>query len=390
MLVVSVFFHFLIFTVLMFFPQTQNTVKKIIPAFTVELINIPTGPQAQPAPPPLPVADEPIPDKPVPEKPVADKPKPLPEKSVAHKSVMSKIEDLATPEKKVAEKKVVQPKKPVLDETFRELESLKAKKAPEKEVPAMKAPKKVKSALDGFDDIKMKTEIEKKKKPTRTQVAKKDLTLKELEFEQLTRKAAADRPKDKPKKSSDLLKEMDHLNKLNEQARAAMDKTKVTRSSPKSNKLLKELEGLRKQTAEIKIDTSKFSAQHSTKFKSEIRKMKIGDFQKPLAGPAASGESGNPAADVLSLYAGKIKLKADANWKNPLGGGTGQVQVSFKVFPNGSIETPKIYKSSGVRKLDNLAVLAIKNAAPFPPFPRELKEPNLPLILRFNYVPSKN
>ena len=51
---------------------------------------------------------------------------------------------------------------------------------------------------------------------------------------------------------------------------------------------------------------------------------------------------------------------------------------------------PKILKSSGDGKLDNLAIRAIKNAVPLPPFPKEIKEPNLPLIFEFTYVPSKN
>jgi len=49
---------------------------------------------------------------------------------------------------------------------------------------------------------------------------------------------------------------------------------------------------------------------------------------------------------------------------------------------------PKILKSSGDRKLDNLAIRAIKNAVPLPPFPKEIKEPNLPLIFEFTYVPG--
>ena len=66
------------------------------------------------------------------------------------------------------------------------------------------------------------------------------------------------------------------------------------------------------------------------------------------------------------------------------------MQISFSIFPKGNIAMPKILKSSGDPKLDNLAIRAIKNAVPLPPFPKEIKEPNLPLILKFDYVPSKN
>ena len=51
MLVASVFFHFFLFTAFMFFPQSQDTVKRIKPAFTVSFVSIPTGPpDIQPAP----------------------------------------------------------------------------------------------------------------------------------------------------------------------------------------------------------------------------------------------------------------------------------------------------------------------------------------------------
>ncbi|MCH7650717.1 MAG: energy transducer TonB [Nitrospinae bacterium] len=78
------------------------------------------------------------------------------------------------------------------------------------------------------------------------------------------------------------------------------------------------------------------------------------------------------------------------NWKDPAGGGDGRVKISFTLFPSGKISNPEIVKSSGDRKLDNLAVLAIKNAVPLPPFPKEIKEPNLSLTFEFTYVPSNS
>ena len=66
------------------------------------------------------------------------------------------------------------------------------------------------------------------------------------------------------------------------------------------------------------------------------------------------------------------------------------MQVAFTIFPQGNIASPRVLKSSGDGKLDNLAVRAVKNAVPLPPFPSELKEPNLPLILNFDYVPTQN
>ncbi len=386
MLVVSVFFHFFLFTVVMFLPHTQKIVRQIKPAFMVSLISVPTGPQIPPAPPVQETPPAPVPQKtPVAEKPVPQKPKPLPKKSAANKALVSKLNQLNE-----IKKKVVAPKQPILDDTFRELESRKKKNIPKKEKLAMAAPKPVENILEGFKDIdKMKTAVEKKKKPTPKKIAKQDLTPEEQKFEQLSKKAAADRPQDKPKKSSDLFKDLDDLSKMNKQASAALDKPKPAKSRPnsKASQLLKQLDTIKKESAPIKFDTSKLSPQHSKQFKSGIRNLKMAKIQKQAVGPAASGEPGDPGADALALYLGLVEIKLLEQWKNPVGGGNGMVQVSFTIFPKGNIALPKIIKSSGNRKLDNLALRAIKNAVPLPPFPKGLKEPNLSLIYGFKYVP---
>ena len=90
----------------------------------------------------------------------------------------------------------------------------------------------------------------------------------------------------------------------------------------------------------------------------------------------------------VSKYFGEVVTKIYKNWKDPVGGGDGKVEVSFSVFPRGNIAMPKIVKSSGDPRLDNLAIRAVKNAVPLPPFPKEIKEPNIPLILGFDYVPK--
>jgi len=142
----------------------------------------------------------------------------------------------------------------------------------------------------------------------------------------------------------------------------SLDKSKIKQSPPKAKEPLKKLESVKKQNPQINIDSSKLSP--------------LGDLKKS-----------NRAA--LSKYAGEVYLKIFKNWKDPLGGGSGRVKISFTIFPKGIISMPKILKSSGDPKLDNLAIRAIKNAVPLPPFPKEIKEPNLPFIFNFDYVPSK-
>ena len=399
MLVVSVFFHFFMFTVLMFLPQTQKVVKRIKPAFMVSIVDMPTGPEAQPAPPAkeISVAPAPKPNPPA-EKPVAEKAKPIPEKpkvvppKPATKALVSKLDQLAKLEKKVTEKKVVAPKQPILDDTFQKLESLKEKPVPKEKPAAMVAPKPVENVLEGFEDLKMKTATEEKNNPKRKKIAKEDPTLEEIEFANLSKRIAEQRPDSKPEKTSDLLKELNDLSQLNKQARANLDQARIndSKSDTKASNLVKQLESIKKQSVQIKIDTSKLSSLHSQKFKSEIRNLKPTDFQKNTAGPAATGELGDPGADALSYYLGMVKMKIDEQWKDPLGGGTGSVQVSFTIYPKGNIAMPKIVKSSGVEKLDNLAIRAVKNAVPLPPFPKEFKEPNLPLTFEFTYETSKS
>ncbi len=301
------------------------------------------------------------PETPVAEKPIPQKPKPVPEKPAASKALVSKLDQLAKLEKKTI---------------------------PAKDKRTVAKPRK--SVLEGFENMKMKTAVEKKKKPTRKKIAKDDLRLKELEFEHLSKKSATHQPQNKPKKISNLLRELNELDQLNKQARAALDKPKIKKTDSKATELLKQLESIKKESVQIKIDTSKLSSRHSQKFKSEIRNLKMAEIQRRVAAPTASVELGNPGADALSKYVGEVYVKIFKNWKDPLGGGSGRVQVSFSIFPKGNIAMPKILKSSGDPKLDNLAVRAIKNAVPLPPFPKEIKEPNLPLILKFDYVPSKN
>jgi TolA protein len=372
MLVVSVFFHFLLFTAIMFLPQTQKIVRHIKPAFMVSFVDIPTGPpDIQPAPPveptpvaPLPpvtpVVEKPIPQKPepIPEPKMVPKPKPVPEKPAASKALVSKLDQLAKLEKKTI---------------------------PKKDKGAVPKPKK--SILEDFENIKMKTAVEKK--PTRKKIAKNDLTLKELEFEQLSKKSASRQPQSHPKKASSLLKDLDELEQMNKQTYASLSKPKIKKADSRAAELLKQLESIKKERVQIKIDTSKLSSRHSKKFKSEIRDLKMAKVQRRSAAPTASGALGDPGADALSKYFGDVLTKIYKNWKDPLGGGDGRVEVSFSIFPRGNIAMPKIVKSSGDSKLDNLAIRAVKNAVPLPPFPKEIKEPNLPLILGFDYVPKK-
>ncbi len=378
MLVVSVFFHFFLFTAFMFLPQTQDTVKRVKPAFTVSFVSIPTGPpDVEPAPPakqapvvstppkPSPVVEKPIPkpkvEKPIPKPVPIPKPKPVPEKSAASKALVNKLDELAK------------------------------KTAPKKEKVAMVTPKPKDNFLDDFSKTKMQTDIEQIKKPEPKIDTKKRLTPEEEKFQKLSKQSAVQKAQDKPEKTPSLLKELEELEQMSKQSTASLSKPTINQSSSKPSDLVKQLEAINKEKVQIKIDTSKLSSLHSQKFKSGVRNLKMAQIQQSVTAPvASSGESGDPATDLLSFYLGLVKNKIDAQWKDPLGGGTGMVHVSFTIFPKGNIATPKIVKSSGESKLDSLAIRAVKNAVPLPPFPKEFKEPNLPLTFEFTYETKNN
>lgn len=102
-----------------------------------------------------------------------------------------------------------------------------------------------------------------------------------------------------------------------------------------------------------------------------------------------SAEDAPKDDDGLAWYLEMAKRKISTHWGGvPYGKKTGMVEVSFTIYPKGNISTPKIVKSSGYPKLDSLAIDAINNAAPFNPFPKELKEPDIFMTLKFLYQSS--
>jgi len=103
----------------------------------------------------------------------------------------------------------------------------------------------------------------------------------------------------------------------------------------------------------------------------------------------SSDREGTLAADIQSLYAGLVQEKIYKNWRDPLAGShSKEAIISFHIFPKGNIDKPFIKQSSGVEVLDTLAVAAVHGSVPFPPFPKDLKMPNIFLNIYFKYVPK--
>lgn len=91
-------------------------------------------------------------------------------------------------------------------------------------------------------------------------------------------------------------------------------------------------------------------------------------------------------------YFSEIKRRIELVWQYPeeaaLGGKSGEVTIRFSLRKNGSLIDVTIVHSTGVKILDDEALLAIKTAAPYPPFPEGIDKKRLHIVGTFVYMPS--
>jgi TonB family protein len=404
MLVFSVFGHLLILTVVLFLPKPPLAIKAVVPAFMVSLVESPSG--NKPAVKKKPARKKTVRKSKTPIK----KSKPRIKKSLAKKNVVKKktapvkktpqpnkildalnkldkkaaavapvpakklleeLEQLALlerPKKPIAKPKI---EKPVLEETFRDLEELKDKKVKiEKDVPPTPKPE---SLLEGFEDIKMQEVLEKVENP--------------VDEEKITEPAV---------KRRDLLSELEKLAKLDsivQKDDAKIPDAEVEDIESKAyDSVLEKFESLAQESSRVKVEVTgaRFDG---AKFQSKLRT--LADSPEKVD-PKSKDESyvfsdreGTPGADAQSLYAGMVQEKIYRNWRDPLAERhSKEAIISFHIFPKGNIDKPFIKQSSGVEALDTLAVRAVLDSVPFPHFPKELKMSNLFLSIYFKYVPK--
>ncbi len=87
-------------------------------------------------------------------------------------------------------------------------------------------------------------------------------------------------------------------------------------------------------------------------------------------------------------YLDNIRMQVERNWKPSINDKSLEVILQFSIFANGKISTVKISKSSGNSSLDNLAVRAVKLAAPFGKIPAGWGDNRLDLS--YTLVPALN
>lgn len=89
-------------------------------------------------------------------------------------------------------------------------------------------------------------------------------------------------------------------------------------------------------------------------------------------------------------YMTKIKRQIDLVWTYPMlaieRGEQGTLLLQFTIVSSGQLKDVRIIRSSGSKILDSAAVEAIRNAAPYPVFPKEWKEEEITIAARMEYV----
>ena len=444
MLVFSVFGHLVLLTIALFIPKPLQETKVVVPAFMVSFLETSSGNKLsaqkkiagdkkaliKKIKPKLktPAAIKRITKKQVAKKKVVKKkssPKPnkiltalkkLDKKTAAvapipAKSMFEQLDQLALLED--PKKRVAKPKRKnlVLEETLHELEQVKDKKV---EIREEISPKPMpKSLLEDFEELKMEEvakQKEIKKLPDSNKLVEKLAKLNRADknngkeqIEEVAVKEQADKPLDSVReKFESLTVESSRETVVISGANlGASEFQSSLRTLPDSPAL---------EVADAKLETPEFQSSLRTLPDSSAveipdAKLETSDFQSSLRtlsdspGNASSNSVKEPhvssdregtlGADIQSLYAGRVQEKIYKNWRDPLAERhSKEAVISFHIFPKGNIDKPFIKQSSGVKLLDTLAVAAVNDSVPFPPFPKDLKRPNLFLSIYFKYVPK--
>ncbi len=89
-------------------------------------------------------------------------------------------------------------------------------------------------------------------------------------------------------------------------------------------------------------------------------------------------------------YLHKVKRKIELVWEYPPLAGEmgiqGRLFVKFEIDNKGNLKMVKLLKSSGAKILDNEALRAIREAAPYPPFPPDFKVKSIKIHACFDYI----
>ncbi|MCA9483722.1 MAG: TonB C-terminal domain-containing protein [Nitrospina sp.] len=447
MLVVSVLVHCLILVVFVYLPKQAIQHNVVRPAFRVQLMELPAQKAEEPntPAPPVPLKEKQVEvaktdtakqPAPVEKKPVAPakvkksaKAKPVAQAKVLKPAPVKKTPPPPAAPKKTARARPAAPERNILrpapvktpakpaNNLFKELDQVAA--LPKQQVkpppPAKKPDTFLEEQVRELEALKADP-MASKVKPVPLQPAVQPLskvtpavpTEAQKKFEELVNspvktQAVAAPVAAQPKK--ELMEDLEAISRLEARTSGFKATVPMPKMPPSSSNAagVEELESLKQELAslqkgEIKVDfqsTRKTEEAPKPAFKSQIHSLSSPDPTKVYVKATVPGTlgrngtgttGGTPDASVLAQYVAEIERLVMSNWKSPIGSEHKQVRASFVIYPAGKIELPKLVQSSGNEMLDNLALRAISASEPFPPFPRELKEPNLQVTVHFSYV----
>lgn len=108
------------------------------------------------------------------------------------------------------------------------------------------------------------------------------------------------------------------------------------------------------------------------------------------------GDTGSPTERTISLdsqdsrfasYLLRVKRRIETFWSYPseARGLTGNLVVTFGITRDGRLGDLQLTQTSGIAPLDNEAMRAIRQAAPFAPFPERMRFERLNIRAAFYY-----
>ncbi len=130
-----------------------------------------------------------------------------------------------------------------------------------------------------------------------------------------------------------------------------------------------------KLLSKIEIESSKLA---------KNEKVNIGKINIPsLHSTSLSLKNVKFLTDIPSWYISLLKSRIEENWKFKNIIGELSALISFRIYRSGKITNLKIEKSSGYSPFDRSAVLAVKSTKDIPPFPEEIKQSYLDVMIEF-------
>jgi len=130
-----------------------------------------------------------------------------------------------------------------------------------------------------------------------------------------------------------------------------------------------------KLLSKIKVENTKLA---------KNEKVDIGKIDVPsLHSTSLSLKNVKFLTNIPSWYIALLKNKIEENWKFKDVIGELSTLISFRIYQSGKITNLKIEKSSGYAPFDRSAVLAVKSTKDIPPFPEEMKESYLDIMIEF-------